>query len=111
MSIDNMPIDKYGYFNLVIGHIESYYRIDRPEKARKVTEFLVNNFRERIIYYSGLDAYELSLNFGELESTLDLYRYVIATCVEYDTEEYSSKLKQDFMDSVTLLGEVLEAAE
>ena len=111
MSIDNMPIDKYGYFNLVIGHIESYYRIDRPEKARKVTEFLVNNFRERIIYYSGLDAYELSLNFGELESTLDLYRYVIATCVEYDTEEYSSKLKQDFMDSVTLLEEVLEASE
>ncbi len=111
MSIENMPIEKYGYFNLVIGHIESYYRIDRPEKARKITEFLVNNFRERILYFSGLDSYEISLNFGELESTLDLYRYVIATCVEYDTEEYSSKLRQDFMDSVTLLEEVLEAAE
>ena len=48
---------------------------------------------------------------AQLESALDLYRYVIATCVEYDTEEYSSKLKQDFMDSVTLLEEVLEAAE
>ena len=111
MSIENMPIEKYGYFNLVIGHIESYYRIDRPEKAREITEFLVNNFRERIFYFSGLDSYELSMNFGELESTLDLYRYVIATCVEYDTEEYSSKLRQDFMDSVTLLEEVLEAAE
>jgi len=111
MSIENMPIEKYGYFNLVIGHIESYYRIDRPEKARKITEFLVNNFRERILYFSGLDSYEISMNFSELESTLDLYRYVIATCVEYDTEEYSSKLRQDFMSSVTLLEEVLEAAE
>jgi hypothetical protein len=111
MSIEKMPIDKYGYYNLVIGHIESYYRIDRPEKARNITEFLVNNFKERIIYFSGLSSYELSVNFGELESSLDLYRYVIATCVEYDTEEYSSKLKQDFMDSVSLLEEVLEAAE
>ena len=97
--------------NLVIGHIESYYRIDRPEKARYIIEFLSGNFKERIYYFSGLSSYEISMNFSELESSLDLYRYVIATCVEYDTEEYSSKLKQDFMDSVTLLEDVLEAAE
>ena len=108
MSIEKMPIGAYGYFNLVIGHIESYYKIDRPEKARNITEFLVNNFNERIYYYSGLSSYELSMNFSDLESTLDLYRYVIATGVEYDTEEYSSKMKQDFMDAVTLLEEVLE---
>ncbi len=111
MSIENMPIDKYGYYNLVIGHIESYYNIDRPEKARGITEFLVNNFKERIYYYSGLSSYELSMNFGDLESTLDLYRYVVATGVEFDTEEYANALKQEFMDSVTLLEEVLEAAE
>jgi hypothetical protein len=108
MSIEKMPIESYGYFRLVIGHIESYYNIDRPEKARKIVEFLIQNFKERIYYYSGLSSMELSQNFGELEGTLDLYKYIIATCVEFDTEEYSGQLKEDFMVSVTLLEEVLE---
>ena len=108
MSMEKMPMDKYGYFRLVIGHIESYYQIDRPEKARKIAEFLIGNFQERILYYSGVSSYELSQNFSDLEGTLDLYRYIIATCVEFDTEEYGAGLKEDFLQSVTLLEEVLE---
>jgi hypothetical protein len=107
MSLEKMPMKSYGYFRLVIGHIESYYNIDRPEKARKIVEFLIANFQERIYYYSGLSSYELTQNFSDLEGTLDLYKYIIATCVEFDSEEYSGKLKEDFMTSVTLLEEVL----
>ncbi|UCE94475.1 MAG: DUF2723 domain-containing protein, partial [Flavobacteriaceae bacterium] len=108
MSMEKMPMKSYGYFRLVIGHIESYYNIDRPEKARKIVEFLIENFKERIVYYAGLSSYELTQNFSDLEGTLDLYKYIIATCVEFDTEEYSTQLKDDFMTSVTLLEEVLE---
>ena len=111
LSIDKMPIEKYGYYRLVIGHIESYYLVNKPEKARKITEFLINNFQEQITYYSGLNSYEFSQNFAELEGSLDLYRYVIATTVEFDTEEYSGKLKEDFMTTVSLLEEALEEQE
>ncbi len=108
MSLEKMPMEKYGYFRLVIGHIESYYNIDKPEKARKIVEFLIQNFKERIYYYSGVSSYELSMNFSDLEGTLDLYKYIIATCVEFDTEEYGENLKKEFMDAVTLLEDVLE---
>jgi len=108
LSLEKMPMKEYGYFRLVIGHIESYYNIDRPEKARKIAEFLIQNFKERIYYYSGVSSYELTQNFSDLEGTLDLYKYIIATCVELDTEEYSEKLKEDFMESVKLLEVVLE---
>lgn len=108
MSLEKMPMEEYGYFRLVIGHIESYYNIDKPEKARKIAEFLIGNFKERIYYYSGVSSYELSMNFNDLEGTLDLYKYIIATCVEFDTEEYGEQLKKEFMDAVTLLEDVLE---
>lgn len=108
MSLEKMPMEKYGYFRLVIGHIESYYNIDKPDKARKIVEFLIQNFKERIYYYSGVSSYELSMNFSDLEGTLDLYKYIIATCVEFDTEEYGENLKKEFMDAVTLLEDVLE---
>ena len=107
ISIDKMPIERYGYYRLVIGHIESYYMVNNPEKARKIAEFLINNFQEQISYYSGLSSYEFSQNFSELEGSLDLYKYIISICVEYDSEEYSGKLKEDFMTTVNLLEEVL----
>jgi hypothetical protein len=108
LSIEKMPIERYGYFRLIIGYIDSYYRINKPEKARYIIEFLVNNFKEKILYFSGVSSYELTQNFSDLEGTLDLYRYIIATSDEFDTEEYAENLKQEFMTSVTLLEEVLE---
>jgi tetratricopeptide (TPR) repeat protein len=108
MAMENMPIEKYGYYRLVIGYIESYYQIDRPEKARAIVEFLVNNFQEINHFYGGLSSEEISADFRELEGNLELYRYIIATVQEYDGEEYTSKLKEDFMASVTVLEKVLE---
>ena len=108
ISMEKMPIENYGYYRLVIGHIDSYYKINKPEKARKIVEFLTNNFQEKIVYYSGVSSYELTQNFSDLEGTLDLYRYIIATSAEFDKEEYTEELKKDFMASVTLLEEVLE---
>ncbi|MEN8187589.1 MAG: DUF2723 domain-containing protein [Bacteroidota bacterium] len=108
LSLEKMPIERYGYYRLVIGYIESYYKIDKPEKARAIIDYLLNNFREKITFYSGVSADELSQNFSDLEGTLDLYRYIIATAQEFDTEEYTTKLKDDFMASVTLLEDVLE---
>ncbi len=108
LSVEKMPIEKYGYYRLVIGHIDSYYKINKPEKARKIVEFLTNNFQEKITYYSGVSSYQFSQNFSDLEGTLDLYRYIIATVQEFDTEEYTEKMKQEFMTSITLLEEVLE---
>jgi hypothetical protein len=107
LSMDKMPIERYGYYRLVIGYIESYYNIKQPEKARKIIDFLTNNFHEKVVYYSYLDQQELSRNFSDLEGTLDLYRYIIATAQEFDTKEYTDKLKDDFMASVTLLEDVL----
>ncbi len=108
LSMEKMPIEKYGYYRLVIGYIDSYYRINKPEKARKIIEFLVNNFQEKIVYYSGVSSYQLSANFNDLEGTLDLYKYIIATAQEFDEETYTEQLKKDFMDAVTLLEEVLQ---
>ncbi len=108
LSIDKMPIDQYGYYRLIIGYIESYYKIDKPEKARVIVDYLVNNFQESISYYSSVSSLELTQNFSDLEGTLDLYRYIIATVQEYDTEDYTEKLKDEFLASVTLLEDVLQ---
>jgi tetratricopeptide (TPR) repeat protein len=108
LSMEKMPIDKYGYYRLVIGYIDSYYNIKKPEKARFIAEFLTAKFREKINYYSGVSSYELTQNFKDLEGNLDLYRYIIATVQEFDTAEYTEKMKEEFIASVSLLEDVIE---
>ena len=55
-----------------------------------------------------MSSYELTQNFKDLEGNLDLYRYIIATVQEFDTEEYTEKMKKEFVASVSLLEDVLE---
>jgi hypothetical protein len=108
LAMEKMPIDRYGYYRLVIGYIESYYNIDKREKARFISEFLIGNIQETLNYYGAMSSDEISANFGELEGNLDLYRYIIATTQEFDSEEYTAKLKEEFMASVSMLEKVLE---
>ena len=108
LAMDKMPIDRYGYYRLVIGYIESYYNIDKRDKARFISEFLIGNIQETLNYYGAMSSDEISANFSELEGNLDLYRYIIATTQEFDSEEYTAKLKEEFMASVSMLEKVLE---
>jgi hypothetical protein len=108
LAMEKMPIDRYGYYRLVIGYIESYYNIDKRDKARFISEYLIGHIQETLNYYGAMSSDEISANFNELEGNLDLYRYIIATTQEFDSEEYTTKLKDEFMASVSMLEKVLE---
>ena len=78
---------------------ENYYKIDKKEKAQNVANTLVNIFRDRIDYYSGLDKYDITKNYDDIETTLIMYNNVVATADEFD-EPFADKLKAGYIESV-----------
>ena len=42
LSIDKMPVKRYGHFGLVLGYPDAYYQIGKKEKARNVANTLVD---------------------------------------------------------------------
>ncbi|MBT8384732.1 MAG: hypothetical protein KJO83_03365, partial [Bacteroidia bacterium] len=107
LSINKMPVERYGHYGLVLGYVDNYYRVNNKEKARKVANTLVNIFQDRIEYYSGLDNYDVSQHFDDIEATLLMYNNVVGTVDEYD-KEFSDELKKGYVASFKLLESVIE---
>ena len=107
LSLDKMPIKRYGHYGLVLGYVDNYYKINKTEKARNVANILANIFQDRIEYYSVLDNNSLSQHFDDIEATLLMYNNVVASADEYD-KEFADQLKIGYIASIKSLEGVIE---
>ncbi len=107
LSIENMPVKRYDHYGLVLGYVENYYQIKKQEKARKVAQTLVDIFRDRVEFYSGLDNYGISQYYGDIEGTLMMYNNVVATADEFD-KDFATELKKGYIASIKSLEGVIE---
>ena len=107
LSIDKMPIKRYGHYGMVLGYVENYYKLNKTEKARNVAQTLVDIFRDRIEYYSSLDNYGIKQNYDDIETTLIMYNNIVATADEFD-EPFADKLKEGYIASVKLFEGLIE---
>ena len=107
LSLEKMPIKRYGHYGLVLGYVDNYYKINKTEKARNVANILANIFQDRIEYYSVLDNNSLSQHFDDIEATLLMYNNVVASADEYD-KEFADQLKIGYIASIKSLEGVIE---
>jgi len=107
LSIEKMPIARYGHYSMVLGYIENYYMIDKKEKARNVANTLVTIFRDRIDYYSTLDNKGIATNYEDIETTLLMYNNIVAAADEND-KEFADELKKGYIESIRSLEGVVE---
>ena len=107
LSIEKMPIKRYGHYGMVLGYIENYYKLGKKEKAQNVANILVEIFNDRIDYYSGLDKYGITKNYDDIETTLIMYNNIVATADELD-EPFADELKKGYIAAVKAFEGVLE---
>ncbi|MBJ2176380.1 tetratricopeptide repeat protein, partial [Aureibaculum sp. A20] len=107
LSIEKMPIKRYGHFGLVLGYPDAYYQIGNKEKAKNVANTLVDIFQDRIEFYSGLDNYGVSQHYDDIEGTLMMYNNIVATVDEND-KEFAEELKKGYIASIRSLEGVIE---
>ncbi|MDX5586626.1 MAG: DUF2723 domain-containing protein [Aureibaculum sp.] len=107
LSLEKMPIKRYGHYGLVLGYVDNYYKINKTEKARNVANILANIFQDRIEYYSVLDNNSLSQHFDDIEATLLMYNNIVASADEYD-KEFADQLKIGYIASIKSLEGVIE---
>jgi len=110
LSIEKMPIARYGHYGMVLGYIENYYNVGNKEKARNVANTLATIFKDRIEYYSTLGDTGIRKNYEDLETTLLMYNNVVASTDEHD-KEYAEELKKGYIASFKLLDGVIGQEE
>jgi len=87
LALEKMPIDKYGFYSLLVPFVDNYYKISKLEKARKLSDKIAYKYYDRLEYFASL-----SPNFQypigeEIITEIERYRALVeATVVNNDKQ-------------------------
>jgi len=97
IAMINMPIQYFGYYQMVIPFVECYYKIGETELAQKYAKELAQKSNEKLFYYKNLSLEEQNYNAYEILSELNIWRHLVEIV---DTEDkqaaFVDQYKNDF---------------
>ncbi len=102
ISLEKMPVRKFGHYSMLISYIDLYYSLDKNEKARKLTSELKTALQENLTYYSQFDESEIESVFNEVERSLLMYDQIVKTSIRFDDEAYANSIKDEYVEYLKL---------
>ncbi|WP_299885101.1 DUF2723 domain-containing protein [uncultured Lacinutrix sp.] len=90
IAMENMPVDKFGYYTLLEPYISGYYEANAKDKARQLFKDVAVKYQENLKYYSELTRENQFKNGENIITDLERYRALIIVLVEYD-EDFAEK--------------------
>ena len=82
LAMEKMPVNKFKLYTLVEPFVDGFYRINKPEKARKVFNDLGFMYKDHINYYKTLPLEEQLLIPDDILTDLERYKTIIITGIE-----------------------------
>ena len=111
ISLEKMPPLKFGHYSMLFSYLDLYYEIDRQEKARNLASALKEVLKEKLYYYSQFDESNIEGILDEIERNLRMYDQIVRTAVRYDTEDYATTLKDEYLIYIKLFSFLIEDEE
>ncbi len=102
LSLEKMPVNKFGHYSMLISYIDLYYTLNKKEKARKLITELKTVFQEHLVYYSQFDESDIEAIFNEIERNLLMYDQVVKTATQFDDEAFSTSLKDEYISYIKM---------
>ncbi|WP_456377133.1 glycosyltransferase family 117 protein [Lutibacter sp.] len=111
ISLEKMPVHKFGHYSMLISYQELYYRLNKNEKARKLASELKTVLQENLIYYSQFDESEIESVFTEIERSLLMYDQIVKTAIRFDNETYATSIKDEYVEYLKLFDFLMSEEE
>ncbi len=108
LSLEKMPVAKFGHYSMLIGYVDLYYGLDKKEKARKLTAELKIVLQENLRYYSQFDEATVEAVFNDIERSLLMYDQLIKTAVRFDDTAYANTIKEEYVGYLKLFDFLIE---
>ena len=108
ISLEKMPVAKFGHYSMLIAYVDLYYTLNKKDKARKLTSELKTVFQENLSYYAEYDETNVESIFSDIERSLLMYDQIVKTSVRYDDETYATNLKDEYVTYLKLFDFLIE---
>ena len=96
MSINKMPVERFGFYSSLLDYINLYYKLGKTEKARKLANTLLKRFKEYLDYYAGMPLQDKYANFDDIERNFLLYREVLRIITQNKDETFADDKFKEF---------------
>jgi len=96
LSIEKMPVQRFGFYSSLLDYIDLYYKLGKVEKARKVANILLKNFKEYLEYYADMPLQDKYANFDDIERNFLLYREVLRIITNNNDESFAGDKFKEF---------------
>ena len=101
LAMAKMPIEDFGFYTLLIPFINSYYTIEKKDKAREIFEKIAIKYKESLEYYSNISDSNKNKYAELIYTDIERYRSLVDVLISYEEGEYlESKMKEfnDYLD-------------
>ncbi|QIJ89231.1 putative membrane protein [Mesoflavibacter sp. HG96] len=85
IAMQNMPVDKYGFYTLLEPYISAYYEVGNKEKARQLFKDVAVKYQEYLKYYGSLTIKNQEENFTEILTNIERYKALVDVLTNYDS--------------------------
>ncbi len=111
ISLEKMPVHKFGHYSMLISYIDLYYGLNQQEKARKLTSELKIVLQEKLTYYSQFDEHEIESIFNEIERNILMYDQLVKIAIRFDDEKYAVSIKDEYVNYLELFSFLMSEEE
>lgn len=97
IAMTNMPVQYYGYYQLIQPFVEGYYQIGEAVTAEKIAQELSQKAKENLNYYKHLDLEAQDYYANEIIEEIEVWRQLIEIVREEDeSSALASQLTEEF---------------
>jgi len=97
ISLEKMPVNKFGHYSMLISYIDLYYALDKKEKAQKLITELKKPLQENLVYFSQYEESNIDVVFDQIERNFLMYDQIVKSTIRFDDEEYAKKIKNEYV--------------
>ena len=91
ISIENMPVKRFGYYTLIEPFVDGYYKVGETKKARELFNTVKTIYQERLEYYAATNLDEQYSHIDDIIADMEAYRRNIDTVIANDEEGIAEK--------------------
>ena len=91
LSMENMPVDYYGYYTFVEPFLDGYYKVGETQKGRALFDQLKKKYQERLDFYAGAPLDEQYRYLDNILSDMEGYQRNINILIQNKDREFVEK--------------------
>ncbi|HJN54582.1 MAG TPA: hypothetical protein QGI27_05900, partial [Flavobacteriaceae bacterium] len=102
LAMAKMPIEDFGFYTLLEPIINSYYKIEKKDKARDLFEKIAIKYKESLEYFSSISESNKNRYAEEIYTDIERYRSLVDVLISYEEGEYLENKMKEFNDYLDL---------